>query len=113
MPGISSAASFRDLVTGAPSCWAGRQAAIQLKGSRRTPFLRDGNGPAALGPVLREYIISEAMGGWRADHPALGAVTTGQVRCATRSRGACAINLLRHLTSAAPGIEGRPSGSAV
>jgi uncharacterized protein YdiU (UPF0061 family) len=34
---------------------------IQLKGSGRTPFSRNGDGRAALGPVLREYIISEAM----------------------------------------------------
>ena len=34
---------------------------IQLKGSGRTPFSRDGDGRAALGPVLREYIVSEAM----------------------------------------------------
>jgi uncharacterized protein YdiU (UPF0061 family) len=34
---------------------------IQLKGSGPTPFSRRGDGRAALGPVLREYIISEAM----------------------------------------------------
>jgi len=34
---------------------------IQLKGSGRTPFSRQGDGRAALGPMLREYIISEAM----------------------------------------------------
>jgi protein adenylyltransferase len=34
---------------------------IQLKGSGRTPFSRQGDGRAALGPVLREYIVSEAM----------------------------------------------------
>lgn len=34
---------------------------IQLKGSGRTPFSRNGDGRAALGPVLREYIVSEAM----------------------------------------------------
>jgi uncharacterized protein YdiU (UPF0061 family) len=34
---------------------------IQLKGSGRTPFSRRGDGRAALGPVLREYIVSEAM----------------------------------------------------
>src|SRR5262245_39536741 len=34
---------------------------IQLKGSGPTPFSRDGDGRAALGPILREYIISEAM----------------------------------------------------
>jgi len=34
---------------------------IQLKGSGPTPFSRNGDGRAALGPVLREYILSEAM----------------------------------------------------
>ncbi len=34
---------------------------IQLKGSGKTPFSRRGDGRAALGPMLREYIISEAM----------------------------------------------------
>jgi len=34
---------------------------IHLKGSGRTPFSRMGDGLAALGPVLREYVISEAM----------------------------------------------------
>ncbi len=34
---------------------------IQLKGSGRTPFSRGGDGKAALGPVLREYLIGEAM----------------------------------------------------
>jgi uncharacterized protein YdiU (UPF0061 family) len=34
---------------------------VQLKGSGRTPFSRGGDGRAALGPVLREYLMSEAM----------------------------------------------------
>jgi uncharacterized protein YdiU (UPF0061 family) len=34
---------------------------VQFKGSGRTPFSRSGDGRAALGPMLREYIISEAM----------------------------------------------------
>ena len=34
---------------------------IQFKGSGKTPFSRNGDGKAALGPMLREYIISEAM----------------------------------------------------
>ena len=36
---------------------------IQLKGSGRTPYSRGGDGRAVLGPMLREYIISEAMHG--------------------------------------------------
>jgi uncharacterized protein YdiU (UPF0061 family) len=34
---------------------------VQLKGAGRTPFSRSGDGRAALGPMLREYVISEAM----------------------------------------------------
>ena len=34
---------------------------VQLKGAGRTPFSRGGDGRAALGPILREYIVSEAM----------------------------------------------------
>ncbi|WP_129641440.1 protein adenylyltransferase SelO family protein [Peristeroidobacter agariperforans] len=34
---------------------------VQLKGSGRTPFSRGGDGRAAIGPMLREYLISEAM----------------------------------------------------
>jgi uncharacterized protein YdiU (UPF0061 family) len=47
----------------------GQRYDIQLKGSGRTPFSRGGDGRAALGPVLREYIVSEAMA-------ALGVPTT-------------------------------------
>ena len=52
---------------------------IQLKGSGRTPFSRDGDGRAALGPVLREFLVSEAMHalGIPATR-ALAAVTTGE-----------------------------------
>lgn len=40
---------------------AGIRRDIQLKGAGRTPFSRRGDGRAALGPVLREYVVSEAM----------------------------------------------------
>ncbi len=52
---------------------------IQLKGSGPTPFSRRGDGRAALGPVLREYLISEAMHalGIPATR-ALAAVATGE-----------------------------------
>lgn len=39
----------------------GRRIDLQLKGSGPTPFSRGGDGKAALGPVLREYLVSEAM----------------------------------------------------
>jgi len=40
---------------------SGMRRDIQLKGSGPTPFSRSGDGRAALGPVLREYVVSEAM----------------------------------------------------
>jgi uncharacterized protein YdiU (UPF0061 family) len=52
---------------------------LQLKGSGRTFYSRDGDGRAALGPVLREYLISEAM--VKLSVPttrALAVVTTGE-----------------------------------
>jgi uncharacterized protein YdiU (UPF0061 family) len=52
---------------------------IQLKGSGPTPFSRGGDGRAALGPVLREYIVSEAMAALGVPTTrALAAVTTGE-----------------------------------
>jgi uncharacterized protein YdiU (UPF0061 family) len=52
---------------------------IQLKGSGRTPFSRGADGRAALGPVLREYVVSEAMAALGVPTTrALAAVTTGQ-----------------------------------
>jgi serine/tyrosine/threonine adenylyltransferase len=52
---------------------------IQLKGAGRTPFSRQGDGRAALGPVLREYIVSEAMAQLGIPTTrALAAVTTGE-----------------------------------
>lgn len=51
---------------------------VQLKGSGRTPFSRNGDGRAGLGPVLREYIISEAMAALGIPTTrSLAAVTTG------------------------------------
>ena len=53
---------------------------IQLKGAGRTPFSRGGDGRAALGPVLREYVVSEAMAALGIPTTrALAAVTTGEV----------------------------------
>jgi len=52
---------------------------IQLKGSGRTPFSRGGDGRAALGPVLREYIVSEAMAAFGVPTTrALAAVSSGE-----------------------------------
>ena len=53
---------------------------VQLKGAGRTPFSRGGDGRAALGPVLREYVVSEAMAALGIPTTrALAAVTTGEV----------------------------------
>jgi len=57
----------------------GKRYDVQLKGSGRTPFSRGGDGRAALGPVLREYIVSEAMAALGVPTTrALAAVTTGE-----------------------------------
>ena len=57
----------------------GRSIDIHMKGTGKTAFSRDGDGRAALGPVLREYLVSEAM--YRLGVPttrALAAVSTGE-----------------------------------
>src|SRR6202521_104367 len=52
---------------------------LQLKGSGRTPFSRSGDGKSALGPVIREYIVSEAMAAFGGHTTrALAAVATGE-----------------------------------
>lgn len=57
----------------------GQRVDLQLKGSGRTPYSRGGDGRAALGPMLREYIISEAMSGLHIPTTrTLAVVTTGQ-----------------------------------
>src|SRR6202521_3600612 len=58
---------------------AGVRRDIQLKGAGPTPYSRRGDGRAALGPVLREYIVSDAMAALGIPTTrALAAVTTGQ-----------------------------------
>ena len=58
----------------------GKRYDIQLKGAGRTPFSRMGDGRAALGPVLREYVVSEAMA-------ALGIPTTRSLAAVTTGEG--------------------------
>ena len=56
----------------------GQRRDIQLKGAGRTPYSRGGDGRAALGPVLREYLLSEAMAALGIPTTrALAAVSTG------------------------------------
>jgi uncharacterized protein YdiU (UPF0061 family) len=57
----------------------GKRRDVQLKGAGRTPFSRGGDGRAALGPVLREYVVSEAMAALGIPTTrALAAVLTGE-----------------------------------
>jgi len=57
----------------------GRRVDLQLKGSGPTPFSRGGDGRSALGPVLREYVVSEAMHALGVPTTrALAAVATGR-----------------------------------
>ncbi len=59
---------------------SGKRRDLQLKGSGRTPFSRGGDGKAALGPVMREYIVSEAMAAMGIPTTrALSAATTGEM----------------------------------
>ncbi|HWH94330.1 MAG TPA: YdiU family protein [Baekduia sp.] len=57
----------------------GRRRDLHLKGSGRTPFARGGDGKAAVGPMLREYVIGEAMHGLGIPTTrALSVVATGE-----------------------------------
>lgn len=69
----------RALLLGEQITPSGKRFDIQLKGSGRTPYSRGGDGRAALGPMLREYIISEAMHALGiATTRSLAVVTTGE-----------------------------------
>jgi uncharacterized protein YdiU (UPF0061 family) len=69
----------RALLVGEVIDRAGRRRDIHLKGSGATPFARGGDGKAALGPVLREYILGEAMQALGIPTTrALAAVATGE-----------------------------------
>lgn len=57
----------------------GRRHDLALKGSGRTPYARGGDGKAAVGPVLREYLVAEAMHAMGVPTTrALAAVATGE-----------------------------------
>lgn len=69
----------RALLLGEVIDLAGQRYDIHLKGSGKTPFSRGGDGKAVLGPVLREYIIGEAMHALNIPTTrALAVVTTGE-----------------------------------
>ncbi len=68
----------RAILLGEVSTASGHRYDIQLKGSGPTPYSRGGDGRSPLGPVLREYIVSEAMFALGVPTTrALAAVTTG------------------------------------
>ena len=73
----------------------GRRRDIAFKGSGRTPFSRSGDGKAVLGPVLREYIVGEAMHALGIPTTrALAAVATGeQVQRETALPGALLVRV--------------------
>ena len=69
----------RALLIGEQISPSGERFDIQLKGSGQTPYSRRGDGRAALGPMLREYIVSEAMHALGiATTRSLAVVTTGE-----------------------------------
>ncbi|MFY7905353.1 MAG: protein adenylyltransferase SelO, partial [Burkholderiaceae bacterium] len=80
----------RALLLGEVRDAAGQLRDVAFKGSGRTPFSRGGDGKAALGPMLREYLVSEAM-------HALGVPTTRSLAVATTGER------IRRDTGALPG----------
>ncbi len=74
---------------------------VQLKGSGRTPFSRGGDGRAALGPVLREYVVSEAMA-------ALGIPTTRSLAAVVTGETVARETLLARRGSHARGDKPHP-----
>ena len=70
----------RAIVLGEHLTPSGKRIDIQFKGSGRTPYSRSGDGRAALGPMLREYMISEAMHGLNIPTTrSLAVVATGEM----------------------------------
>ncbi|MBN9523595.1 YdiU family protein [bacterium] len=74
--GFTMLGDGRAILLGEHRTPAGRLVDIQFKGSGRTRFSRGGDGRAALGPMLREYVVSEAMA-------ALGIPTTRSLAVVT------------------------------
>ncbi|MBF0887281.1 MULTISPECIES: protein adenylyltransferase SelO [Gluconobacter] len=76
---VPSLGDGRAMLVGEVTDRARRLRDIHLKGSGPTPFSRRGDGRAALGPVLREYVVSEAMHALGIPTTrALAALTTGE-----------------------------------
>ena len=73
---VPSLGDGRAMLLGEISRRDGQLSDVQLKGAGITPFSRNGDGRAALGPMLREYLVSEAM-------HALGVPTTRSLAVVT------------------------------
>src|SRR5436190_9588543 len=88
--GFTMLGDGRAILLGEHRTASGRLVDIQLKGAGQTRFSRRGDGRAALGPMLREYVISEAMSALGIPTTrSLAVVTTGeQVYRASALRGA-------------------------
>ncbi|HEX4146168.1 MAG TPA: YdiU family protein [Pirellulales bacterium] len=88
--GFTMLGDGRAILLGEHRTPAGHLVDIQLKGAGRTQFSRGGDGRAALGPMLREYVISEAMSALGIPTTrSLAVVTTGEpVQRASRLQGA-------------------------
>lgn len=70
----------RALLIGEHITDSGKRVDMQLKGSGRTPFSRGGDGRAALGPMLREFLMSEAMNALNIPTTrCLAVISTGEV----------------------------------
>ena len=78
--GFTMLGDGRAILLGEHRTASGRLVDIQLKGAGRTRFSRGGDGLAALGPMLREYVISEAMAALGIPTTrSLAVVTTGEL----------------------------------
>lgn len=88
--GFTMLGDGRAILIGEHRTPSGHLVDIQLKGAGRTQFSRGGDGRAALGPMLREYVISEAMSALGIPTTrSLAVVTTGEpVHRATELQGA-------------------------
>jgi uncharacterized protein YdiU (UPF0061 family) len=86
--GFTMLGDGRAILLGEHRTASGRLVDIQLKGAGRTQFSRGGDGRAALGPMLREYVISEAMA-------ALGIPTTRSLAVVTTGESVYRASALR------------------
>lgn len=76
---VPSLGDGRAVLLGSVVDRSGQRRDVQLKGSGRTPFSRGGDGKSSLGPVIREYVLSEAMHALGVPTTrALAAVQTGE-----------------------------------